>query len=77
MEAMNEIQLKSEEIDEIFKNHLKTDSKVMSIETIFANKRFESKIIYNPYYQRNYVWDSNKACILFKSNGKPCINKKL
>lgn len=64
---MNEILLKSEEIDSIFKNHLKIESKVMSIESLFANLRLESKIIFDPYYQRNYVWDDNKASYFIES----------
>lgn len=64
---MNQILLKSEEIDEIFKNHLKIESKVMSIESLFANRRLESKIIYDPYYQRNYVWDNIKASYFIES----------
>ena len=64
---MDEILLKSEEIDEIFKNHLKIESKVMSIESLFANLRLESKIVYDPYYQRNYVWDNNKATYFIES----------
>jgi hypothetical protein len=64
---MDEILLKSEEIDEIFKNHLKIESKVMSIESLFANLRLERKIIYDPYYQRNYVWDNNKATYFIES----------
>ena len=59
--------LKANEIDDIFKNHLKTESKVMSIESIFINKRFEDKIIYAPYYQRKYVWDQNKATYFIES----------
>lgn len=59
--------LKSNEIDDIFKNHLKTESKVMSIESIFANKRFEDKIDSAPYYQRKYVWDQDKATYFIES----------
>lgn len=59
--------LKSNEIDDIFKNHLKIESKVMSIESIFANKRFEDKIDSAPYYQRKYVWDQDKATYFIES----------
>ncbi len=64
---MDEILLKSEEIDKIFKNHLKIESKVMSIESLFGNRRLRDRIIYDPYYQRNYVWDSNKATYFIES----------
>ncbi|CAM3975182.1 hypothetical protein [Mesobacillus zeae] len=36
---MNDIFLKDVEIQEIFKSHLTIESKVMSIETLFANAR--------------------------------------
>lgn len=64
---MDAFLLQSEEIDNIFKNHLKIESKVMSIESIFSNIKLESKIIYDPYYQRNYVWDKSKATYFIES----------
>ena len=64
---MDEILLKSEDIDKIFKNHLKIESKVISIESLFGNVRLRERIIYDPYYQRNYVWDSNKATYFIES----------
>ncbi|MHC9387727.1 GmrSD restriction endonuclease domain-containing protein [Clostridioides difficile] len=63
----NKVKLQSEEIEEVFKNHLKIESKVMSIETLLGNVRMRRKIIYNPYYQRNYVWDSEKATYFIES----------
>jgi len=64
---MNEIFLQYQEIQDIFKSHLTIESKVMSIETLFANKRMKSKIIFDPYYQRNYVWDNDKATYFIES----------
>lgn len=64
---MNEIILKHEEIDQIFKSHLKVESKVMSIDSIFSNPRLASRIDYKPYYQRNYVWDNEKATYFIES----------
>ena len=64
---MNEIILKHEEIDNIFKSHLKIESKVMSIDSIFSNPRMEKRINYKPYYQRNYVWDKEKATYFIES----------
>lgn len=64
---MNEIILKHEEIDQIFKSHLKIESKVMSIDSIFSNPRLASRIDYKPYYQRNYVWDNEKATYFIES----------
>lgn len=63
----NKVKLQSEEIEEVFKNHLKIESKVMSIETLLGNVRMRRKIIYNPYYQRNYVWDNEKATYFIES----------
>lgn len=63
----NKVNLQSEEIEVILKNHLKIESKVMSIETLLGNVRMRKKIIYNPYYQRNYVWDSDKATYFIES----------
>jgi hypothetical protein len=62
-----ELFLKDEEIKEIFKNHIKIESKVMSIETLFANERRTRNTVYDPYYQRNYVWDTDKASYFIES----------
>lgn len=63
----SKFQLQSDEIQLILKNHLKIESKVMSIETLLGNPRMRNKIIYDPYYQRNYVWDSDKATYFIES----------
>jgi len=59
--------LKHEEIDRIFKAHLKIESKVMSIESLFTDERRLNKIDYKPYFQRNYVWDKDKATYFIES----------
>ncbi len=64
---MSEIMLKYEEIDRIFKTHLKIESKVLSIDSLFANERLSSKIDYKPYFQRKYVWDKDKATYFIES----------
>ncbi|PFG05243.1 DUF262 domain-containing protein [Bacillus sp. es.034] len=64
---MAELFLKDEEIKEIFKSHIKIESKVMSIETLFANERRTRNTVYDPYYQRNYVWDTDKASYFIES----------
>ncbi|WP_417899103.1 DUF262 domain-containing protein [Bacillus haimaensis] len=64
---MAELFLKDEEIKEIFKTHIKIESKVMSIETLFANERRTKNTVYDPYYQRNYVWDTDKASYFIES----------
>lgn len=59
-------ELQPGEIELILRNHIKTESKVMSIETLF-NHRMRNKIKYDPYYQRNYVWDNDKATYFIES----------
>jgi hypothetical protein len=58
--------LGDEEIRQIFKNHLKVASRVMSIDSMFSLKR-RGLTKYDPYYQRNYVWDSDKATYFIES----------
>lgn len=55
------------EISEIFKNNLKIENMVKSISTVFLNSRFSSKINYKPYFQRNYVWEIDKATYFIES----------
>jgi len=55
------------DISLIFKSNLKIDNMVKSIGTIFLNSRFREKINYKPYFQRNYVWDIDKASYFIES----------
>lgn len=63
---MNDIYLNQEQFENIFKSHLKIETYSKPIESLFSirNKR---KIDYKPYYQRNYVWDINKASYFIES----------
>ena len=54
------------EFEDIFKNNMKITSYSMSIKTLFSD-RMRKKILYNPYYQRNYVWDRSKATFFIES----------
>ena len=54
------------QFEKIFRNHLKVESYSMSIDTMF-HIRSRKKTIYDPYYQRNYVWDSRKATYFIES----------
>ena len=54
-------------IIEIFKTHLKIDNSVKSISHTFLNERYASRIDYAPYFQRKYVWDSEKASYFIES----------
>ena len=59
-------QLSQKEFESIFKNNMKITSYSMSIKTLFSD-RMQKKIDYNPYYQRNYVWDRAKATFFIES----------
>lgn len=64
---MVEFQLNYDDIDEIFREKLKIDNIVKSVDTIFNNERYFDKINYKPYFQRNYVWDEEKATYFIES----------
>jgi len=55
------------EIREIFENRIKIEPKVMSIETLFNNPERVNNTNYKPFYQRNYVWDDEKATYFIES----------
>lgn len=54
-------------LDEIFENLIKIEPKVVSIETLFNNSETAKNTIYAPEYQRNYVWDDEKATYFIES----------
>lgn len=64
---MSWCELDYEDVAEIFKNNLKIDNSVKSISHTFLNERFAKKIDYSPYFQRNYVWDDEKATYFIES----------
>lgn len=55
------------ETREIFENKIKIEPKVMSIESLFNNPERVEKTNYKPFYQRNYVWDDEKATYFIES----------
>jgi len=55
-----------ETFEKIFKEHLKVETYSKSIDSLFS-PRLRNKIDYKPYYQRNYVWDYNKATYFIES----------
>ena len=61
------IELDYSDITEIFRESLKIENLVKSIQSIFLNERYSKKINYKPYFQRNYVWDDEKATYLIES----------
>lgn len=62
----NELFLKKDEFEQIFRYHLKIETYSKSIDNLFGPKLL-NKIDYKPYYQRNYVWDVNKATYFIES----------
>lgn len=52
--------------EKIFKEHLKIETYSKSIDSLYS-PRLKNKIDYKPYYQRNYVWDYNKATYFIES----------
>lgn len=55
------------DLRDIFVDKLKIESKVTAIDSIFGNEDRVNKTIYNPPYQRNYVWDAEKATYFIES----------
>ncbi|MCU0445894.1 MAG: DUF262 domain-containing protein [Microscillaceae bacterium] len=53
--------------NEIFENLIKIEPKVVSIETLFNNEDTLRNTKYDPDYQRNYVWDDEKATYFIES----------
>lgn len=64
---MSNIQLDYSDITDIFKEKLKIDNIVKKVSSIFLNARYSGKINYEPYFQRNYVWDEEKATYFIES----------
>lgn len=55
------------DIVDVFKNNLKIENTVKSISHTFLNERFANAVDFEPYYQRNYVWDDDKATYFIES----------
>lgn len=53
-------------LKEIFENKLKNETKVVSIESVFSEVKVK-RTQYAPPYQRNYVWDGEKATYFLES----------
>lgn len=54
-------------IKDVFENKLKIDSKTVSIESLFNDDYKLKNTNYKPSYQRNYVWDDEKATYFIES----------
>src|SRR3989344_1079227 len=63
---MENLFLTDQEIIKIFKEHLKIESRVISVEDLFGIRN-RTQIDYQPYYQRKYVWNNEKATYFMES----------
>ena len=54
-------------LTEIFENKLKASPEVISIDSLFNDEGRVKKTQYAPPYQRNYVWDGEKATYFLES----------
>lgn len=64
---MDTNEIENPSLSEIFKDIIKVDPKPMSIENLFLDEKRFSKTNYKPDYQRNYVWDDEKATYFIES----------
>ena len=55
-----------EKFQEIFKKNLKMSARTVSIATLLSD-RYLKRIKYDPYYQRNYVWENDKQTFFIES----------
>lgn len=65
-DAEESVFLRHQEIQSIFKRFLKIESESRSIESLFSPRSLH-RIDYEPYYQRNYVWDAAKGTYFIES----------
>ena len=64
---MSQLDLKCDDIIEIFRENLKAENKLMSVQSLLLSERFAKRVDYRPYFQRNYVWDEEKATYFIES----------
>lgn len=62
MKIMNNL----EKFQDIFKRNLKMSARTVSIATLLSN-RYLKRVKYDPYYQRNYVWENDKQSFFIES----------
>ncbi|RDL28606.1 hypothetical protein DA099_12760 [Photobacterium damselae] len=51
---------------DVFKNSLRVIARSLSVETLLSDRNLK-RIKYDPYYQRNYVWDVEKQSFFIES----------
>ena len=52
---------------DIFRNKLNIETKQVSIDSLFNDERKVKRTLFDPPYQRNYVWDVEKATYFLES----------
>lgn len=62
MKIMNNLEI----FQDIFKRNLKMSARTVSIATLLSD-RYLRRIKYDPYYQRNYVWENDKQTFFIES----------
>ena len=62
MKIMNNL----EKFQDIFKRNLKMSARTVSIATLLS-ERYLKRVKYDPYYQRNYVWENDKQSFFIES----------
>lgn len=55
-----------EKFQDIFKRNLKMSARTVSISTLLSD-RYLKRVKYDPYYQRNYVWENDKQSFFIES----------
>lgn len=65
-ETDNKVVASAEGLRRMLSSQIKTETDLKPIESLL-NSRLLSRINYQPYYQRKYVWDSNKATYFIES----------
>lgn len=53
-------------LQQVFQNNLKSEISTAAIESLFSS-RYRKKVVTDPYYQRNYVWNPEKATYFIES----------
>lgn len=54
------------QMQDIFKYNLRKDARTVSVATLLS-QRYLKRIKYDPYYQRNYVWEKDKQSFFIES----------
>ena len=56
----------SSTFQEVFKRNLKMSARTVSVSTLLSD-RYLRRVKYDPYYQRNYIWETDKQSFFIES----------